>query len=167
MNATAQDASVAYKKMGVRTRINRSMQDFVDGFASVKALADAISDSTKLARGEGAAKITGTDMKRASGNFGEPISEAKMTAIIKFLRAKVDGFSEEKDVVKSDTFKFVEGLNYVVAARKNASRASFAKVIDATESEIEDAEKGRSVREALFDSYRTAIESNGLFLKKA
>jgi hypothetical protein len=166
MNALTADASVTWKQVGVRTRIVRSMTDFVDGYASVKALADAMDEFIHDAKGKGAAKITSADLTRASGSFGTPISEAKMTAIIKFLKTKrVNGFSDN-DISKEKTFKFVTGLNYVVSARKNVSVTKFAKTIGATELEINDAESGRPIREELLSGYTAAIKSTGSTLKQ-
>lgn len=151
---------VRWKNDVLRTRITRKMTDFIDGYASLKALADAMAESNKEVTGRGAANISGTDLARANGTFGTPISEAKMTAIIKFLKNKnVNGFSEEKDVIKSKTVKFCDGLNYVTAIRNNKSRADFANTIGAHELEIEDAEKGRPIREELMLAYASAISS--------
>lgn len=154
-----------------RTRIARPMSSFLNGLKSLKALAEDMDDFTKKTVGKGAVNITSADMPRACGTFGEEISEAKMTAIIKYLERNTIDQKEPfqgTDIRKeSKFFRFTEGLNYVKASREFQlkSRSEFGREIGATEHEIKDAEKGRLVRYDLLEAYTSKIRTYGADLK--
>ena len=174
MNAPTEKVVSFERRKETRRRIARPMRDFVDGLKSVNALAQAMDKFNSETTGEGAVKITSADMPRASGTFGTLISETKMTAVIKFLSKKRGGaepqsFKQSDIKTNDDFFRFVDGLNYVEAARQassNPSRSAFAEEIGATEEEVLDAEKGRLVRFELLVPFKKAIKQYGAHLKQ-
>jgi hypothetical protein len=168
MNVTKKPSVNFERKTGaIRKRIVPSMNTFLDGLSSVKALAEAMDSFNKKTVGKGAASITPADLPRACGAFGTDISDSKMTAIIKYLTAnRSHQFNAEKDVVQSDDFiRFhSDSLKLVVAARKNLSRKEFAAAIGATEEEIKHAETEKLVRSTLLPAYKKATAAIGATL---
>jgi hypothetical protein len=167
MNAMAQEQQlVEYKeKKEKRTRLTRPISDFLNGFKSRNALAQDMDSFIKKDGKKGVVSITSMDLGRACGTFGTEISEAKMTAIVKYLET-CKNFDVNKDIKTIDGyFHFTEGKNYVVAARKNKSQTDFAKELGITVEEVKDMEKMRVGTKQVFTAYEARFKELGIELK--